>query len=461
MTSAVTQPIEPLNAETLFADWRAQLLAAPQILVGLSGGLDSVVLLKLLCEVVAADKITAVHVNHGLSPNATSWQQRAEAVCDALGVACHSETVAVVAAGEGLESAAREARYTVFERLLVADGLLLLAHHADDQVETVLYRLLNGAGSKGLAGIPAQRAVGNGRLIRPLLTQPKTALHNYAIANNLSWVDDESNQREHHDRNYLRHGVVPALAKRWPNYFQRIGRSAQLSDEADQLSTLFAQQDLNTLSLRDERAGWSLSLSQLTTLDLLRQKNVLRHWPSMHGFAALNQRVIAEILDTLVTARDDAAPKVLRGEIQFCRFREKLYLIRLNDQSAAADRVRAASSGADVDLWSLEETFSLPRGQQLSASFVQGAGLKLPPGSALRVRFRLGGERCQPAGRGHSNTVKKLLQEYALEPWWRDQVPLLYFDDELVAVGDLWVCQGRQAGPLENSLKIHWQTNSL
>jgi len=247
LTSAVTQPIEPLNAETLFADWRAQLLAAPQILVGLSGGLDSVVLLKLLCEVVAADKITAVHVNHGLSPNATSWQQHAEAVCDALGVACHSETVAVVAAGEGLESAAREARYTVFERLLVADGLLLLAHHADDQVETVLYRLLNGAGSKGLAGIPAQRAVGNGRLIRPLLTQPKTALHNYAIANNLSWVDDESNQREHHDRNYLRHGVVPALAKRWPNYFQRIGRSAQLSDEADQLSTLFAQQDLNTL----------------------------------------------------------------------------------------------------------------------------------------------------------------------------------------------------------------------
>ena len=131
-----------LNSATVFSPWQEQLEAAPQILVGFSGGLDSTVLLALLVDIIPAQCLFAVHVNHGLSNNASQWQSHAEAFCRSLGVQLHSEAVSVQETGQGLEAAAREARYQVFENLLQQDGLLLLGHHADDQVETVLYHLL-------------------------------------------------------------------------------------------------------------------------------------------------------------------------------------------------------------------------------------------------------------------------------------------------------------------------------
>ena len=132
--------------------WKQAISTAPQILVGLSGGVDSVLLLKLLSEQIDSRLIEAVHINHGISDNADQWQQFAEDYCRQLGVDFYAEKVQLVVSGEGIEAAAREARYAVFEKRLKKDGLLFLAHHADDQVETVIYRLLRGSGSKGLAG---------------------------------------------------------------------------------------------------------------------------------------------------------------------------------------------------------------------------------------------------------------------------------------------------------------------
>ena len=134
MSRAIVKAKRELSASAVFANWQEQLDSAPQILVGLSGGLDSSVLLSLVCEVVAAEKITAVHINHGLSPNADHWQQQSAEFCRSLGVRLHAESVTVLEVGGGLESAARDARYTVFEKLIVEEGILLLGHHADDQV---------------------------------------------------------------------------------------------------------------------------------------------------------------------------------------------------------------------------------------------------------------------------------------------------------------------------------------
>jgi tRNA(Ile)-lysidine synthase len=225
-----------LTAAVVFADWLKQLEAAPQILVGFSGGLDSTVLLHLLCELLPPERITAVHIHHGLSDNADDWQQHAKALCHSLGVSLVTESVVVNQTGAGLESAARDARYKVFEECLVEDGLLLLGHHADDQVETVLFRLLRGSGARGLSGIPQYRAVGSGHLIRPLLSWPKSSLHAYAKSQQLAWIEDESNQLEQFDRNYLRHSVIPVLAQRWPDYVQGIMRTAEQSGQADQLA---------------------------------------------------------------------------------------------------------------------------------------------------------------------------------------------------------------------------------
>ena len=442
-----------VTAAGVFADWLEQLEAAPQILVGFSGGLDSTVLLHLLCELLPPERITAVHIHHGLSENADDWQQHAKALCHSLGVRLISESVVVNETGAGLEAAAREARYTMFEKQLVKNGVLLLGHHADDQVETVLFRLLRGSGARGLSGIPQIRAVGTGHLIRPLLNKPKSSLQAYAQARQLSWIEDESNQQQQFDRNYLRNTVIPKLAQRWPDYVQGVMRSAEQSGQADQLADSVARADLALLDPRLERGGWSLDLARMVELEPLRQKNLLRYWPEIHGLAALGQTFIDEVISSLLSAREDSEPKVLRADLQLCRYRQRLYLLR-----------RSGRAKADLGLclfWSGDEPLVLPDGNLLITEPTLGEGLRLNNVERLEVRFRQGGERCQPLGREHSNSLKKLLQEYGLEPWWRERVPLFYIDQHLVAVGNLWVCEGWQAGAEIEGLKILWQTNSL
>jgi tRNA(Ile)-lysidine synthase len=442
-----------VTAAGVFADWLEQLEAAPQILVGFSGGLDSTVLLHLLCELLPPERITAVHIHHGLSENADDWQQHAKALCHSLGVRLISESVVVNETGAGLEAAAREARYTMFEKQLVKNGVLLLGHHADDQVETVLFRLLRGSGARGLSGIPQIRAVGTGHLIRPLLNKPKSSLQAYAQARQLSWIEDESNQQQQFDRNYLRNTVIPKLAQRWPDYVQGVMRSAEQSGQSDQLADSVARADLALHDPRLERGGWSLDLARMVELEPLRQKNLLRYWPEIYGLAALGQTFIDEVISSLLSAREDSEPKVLRADLQLCRYRQRLYLLR-----------RSGRAKADLGLclfWSGDEPLVLPDGNLLITEPTLGEGLRLNNVERLEVRFRQGGERCQPLGREHSNSLKKLLQEYGLEPWWRERVPLFYIDQHLVAVGNLWVCEGWQAGAEIEGLKILWQTNSL
>ena len=453
--SAKQQPV--ITARAVFADWLPQIEAAEKLLVGFSGGLDSTVLLSLLSEVVAPERITALHIHHGLSINADRWQQHAAEVCQSLGICFETESVTITESGSGLEAAARDARYALFEKRLGKGGLLLLGHHADDQVETVLYRLLRGSGARGLAGIPATRRLGGSRLIRPLLKYPKATLQRYAEEHQLQWVEDESNQQDQFDRNYLRNQLVPLLAARWPDYIQGVMRTAEQSRQADQLADAVARADLADLEPRCERGGWSLALPGFEKLELLRQRNLLRYWPQIQGLPALAQTMIDEILNTLLPARDDSEPKVVRSDLQVCRFRQRLYLLRNRSQLSGRPQT-------DQELclfWDGDEPLVLPDGNLLTAEPVVGEGLRLDDPQSLTVRFRRGGERCQPVGRQHSNSLKKLLQEYALEPWWRERVPLFYIDEKLVAVGDLWVCAGWQAEAGSEGLKIIWQTNSL
>jgi tRNA(Ile)-lysidine synthase len=439
--------IEQLEGAAVFASWQSQLDSAPQILVGFSGGLDSTVLLTLLSDLVPAQRLCAVHINHGLSVNAGQWQSHVDSFCQSLGVQLHCETVSVKAAGEGLEAAAREARYRVFSRLIQPHGLLVLGHHADDQVETVLYRLLRGSGNRGLSGIPVSRSLAGGRVIRPLLQWQKAQIQDFAERRHLVWVEDETNLQSTFDRNYLRNQVIPAIANRWPDYTRRISHSAQLSKDNGDLAETVAADDLQTLKVKVERGGWSLCLDTFTALSALRQRNVLRHWPGVYQLPLPGHKIINEVIDSIVKARDDATQKVLSQCLQWVRFRNRLYLL-----SAMPD---CGEVYEDLH-WHTELPLSLPDGSCLRGEKHLGQGLLIPSGQPLTVRMRSGGERCQPAERRHSTSLKKLLQEYNLEPWWRDRIPLLYAGQQLVAVGDLWVCAGYQASSDQQGILIYW-----
>ena len=449
ITSTGTSP----SAPSVFGPWQDQLNAAPQILVALSGGLDSMVLLHLLIGTVPVGRISVVHVNHGLSPNADQWQASVEAYCQSLKLQLQVERVQVVVTGEGIEAAARSARYAVFERLLQKDGLLLFGHHGDDQAETVLYHLMRGSGAKGLAGMPVERALGLGRLVRPLLSLSKSDLQAYGQAQKLSSVEDESNAESIFDRNYLRNEVIPVIADRWPDYRQAIQLSAQHSSEASQLSEVLAHEDLLKLELREERAGWSICIDSLSQLSPLRQRNILRHWPSLYSWAMPNNKLITEIMDSLISVRKDAQPAVVWQSTQWRRFHGRLYLLSFRGGSNF--------TGEQHDSWAMQQPLRLIDGSHLMAQEIVGEGLFLEAAQAVTIRYRQGGERCKPAGRGHSNSLKKLFLEHLIEPWWRDRMPLLYVGETLVAVGDCWVCEGWQAQAGHRGKKIRWQANSL
>ena len=288
--------------------------------------------------------------------------------------------------------------------------------------------------------------------MRPLLLWQKSALKDYAEQHKLSWIEDESNGENTLDRNYLRNQVIPEIARRWPDHAQRISHSARLSQETAELLVALAKEDLQRLDPVLERCGWSLCLAAFAVLAVARQKNILRQWPGVYELPLPGHKIIDEIMSTLVLAREDASPKVQCQGMQWARFRNRLYLLRL-EAPFSADNARLT--------WQLDQPLLLTDGSRLVAEKALGQGLCLKPDQSLWVGTRQGGERCQPAGRRHSNSLKKLLQEFNLEPWWRDRIPLLYRGESIVAVGDLWICEGHQTQPDHEGVTIHWQLNSL
>ena len=214
--------------------------------IAFSGGLDSTVLLHLLADLAKTEllpALSAIHIHHGLQTAADAWPQHCQVVCDALGVPLLIERVKVQP-GASLERAARDARYAVFSAQTLANDVLLTGQHRDDQAETLLFRLLRGAGVRGLSGMPQQRPVGQGTLIRPLLAVTRAELERYAQAHSLSWIEDPSNQHRQFSRNYLRHQVMPALSERWPQAQANMARSAAHLRDAQGLLDELAQMDL-------------------------------------------------------------------------------------------------------------------------------------------------------------------------------------------------------------------------
>ena len=444
-----------LTAQRVFGDLRSELLSAPQVLVGFSGGLDSSVLLDMLSQTIPSDRITAIHINHGLSAKASQWQAHAELFCQSRGITCHSENVNVEHYGSGPEAAARQVRYDVFEKLLHQQGILLLGHHQDDQIETLLYRLMRSSGPLGLSGIPVTRSIGAGTLYRPILTWSKEELKTYALAKSIEWVEDKSNSCNDYDRNFLRNRLIPILAERWPDYRKRLSGVSAISRDSTELCRDLASQDIMSLQSRPERGGVSLLIDSFNKLSRVRQKNVLRHWAETQNRHTPSRRIIDEIINSVVESRIDASPKVICGDSEYRRYDGRLYLL---------DSIKLVSEPVEnpLDL-SLQhrDAINLGGGMQLVAEPTRGEGLRMPENRAFRIANRQGGEHCHPVGRSRSNSLKKCLQEFGLEPWWRDRVPLILLDQQIVAVADLWVCEGWQVKPEEIGIKFQWHDNSL
>ena len=427
------------------------------LVVGYSGGLDSTVLLHALVKSGDADgqgrRVRALHVNHGLHEDAGAWQAHCEARCKALGVpftALSADSKLLEVGMNGLEEKARDERYRLFAENLVEEEVLLLAHHLDDQVETLLMRLARGAGPTGLAAIPRVRSVGDNLLLRPLLSTHRIELGSYAKKHGLDWVEDPSNQDSGYDRNFLRNEIMPGLLSRWPAFTSNAARSVELLAEASELLAEYADCDLKAC-LGDEIAV--LDCRAAAEWSSPRQRNLLRRWLNRLGLTVPGAIQLARLQQLLADTEITDRSRLELRDCVVCRFGPLLVaLARGYDGFAGEDTATQWDTAARA-------TMTLPGNGVLCLDSHQGSGMKLPAGP-LCVRYRRGGEQFQLPGRP-GRALKKTLQESEIAPWLRSRVPLVYADTRLVYVPGLGCAADAQAAAGEPSVRINWQPPRL
>ncbi|RIX46981.1 MAG: tRNA lysidine(34) synthetase TilS [Rhodocyclales bacterium GT-UBC] len=318
----------PTDLAGRVGDWLADRCAVnAHLCVGLSGGCDSVVLLHVLSRLGLGARLTALHVNHGLSSNALAWSDFCAEYCAQLGVDLQIVKVSIeMGGGGGLEAAARQARHAAFAEC--GADVVLLAHHRGDQAETVLFNLLRGAGVAGARGMPAQREIGGGpRLLRPLLDVSRGELEAYASEYGLHWVVDESNHDVRFSRNYLRHQVLPVLKARFPKVEESLAQAAGHFSEADILLSELALQDWS--AVLDGAEDESASLKALRQLSLPRLKNLLRYRLRQKGWRAPVAARLDEFARQLLTAASDRHPELLLPDGLMRLVRGRLYWLPL------------------------------------------------------------------------------------------------------------------------------------
>ena len=413
-----------------------------------SGGVDSTVLLDAAVRVLggrASERVAAVHVNHGLHRAAGAWEEHCRAAAVLRGIRLEVRRVSVPGGRGGLEAAARAARLSAFAEMVPAGEPVLLAHHRDDQAETVLLRILRGAGPAGMAAIRPEVEVGGLRLVRPLLAVPRAEILAYARAQGLSWIEDPANLAPEHDRNHVRHRVLPAVVERWPGANATLARFALRSRETASMLEDLAAADL---AAARGRAPDTLRAQAIAALSPPRAANALRAWlVSRHRVPPPPRNWLRLVVEEVAAARTDRRPEAARGGIWIRRYRGDLHTGR----GRAAPRLPASTT------WRLDAApLDLPHGR-LAAARASGEGLavaRLP--LPVEVRFRRGGERCRPHSRGVTKPLKDLFQELGVPPWERSGWPLLFAGARLAAAPGLFHCDPFAAREAEPSWRIEW-----
>ncbi|MFK8028268.1 MAG: tRNA lysidine(34) synthetase TilS [Gammaproteobacteria bacterium] len=402
------------------------------ICIAYSGGIDSSVLLHashVVCK-QTGHSLKVIHIDHQLHEDSQQWSQHCIEQCRLFDI--QIETICVDLKPfdhHGVEGAAREARYQAFETVLNKDDVLFTAHHADDQIETVLLQLFRGSGVNGLAGCAQTREIGDALLVRPLLKISRQDIEHYAEQHKLQWLDDPSNHSLVHDRNYLRHEVMPLLHARWPGLRETMARSSQWQGESSDMLAELAELDVADVLESDN----SLKLESLRKFDNARLKNILREWIKLTGRRVPSADVLDSIIRDAIHSRNDSESCVRWQNNEVRKFRQWIYL---QDVNPPHDETL-------IYQWNINHPLVIPSLElELTHEKLVQFGVNLNNIDELTVRFRQGGEVMRPRGRGCQKALKTLFQEQGVKPWERDRIPLLFHQHQLIFVWGYWIGEG-------------------
>lgn len=392
--------------------------------VALSGGVDSVVLLHL-CTLLREEfpelSVEAIYVHHGLSPHASEWQRFCAQLCEQLHVPFQFKKVKVERkARQSIESQARDARYMALDELASHKALLLLGQHGDDQLETFLLRLKRGSGLLGLGAMKPQTQLKSGRVcIRPLLNIGRDEIEAFATEYQITHIEDESNRRDDFDRNFLRNQVIPLLKSRFSGLLPSTLRSIQLLQQQQLLIDEISTEDLAQCIKRCNNA-LCLDIHQLGQLSELRQNNVVRAWLKRLQVAMPSQIQLSQIRQQALMSKEGAQLRIELKVGSVRRHRGLLYWV-------VEQEVPQAHTNIGLN------TIQLSTDRTLSVS--QGRGVREPnDGEVVSVRYGRLKEKFRPYLKPGRNTLKHWLKDAGIPVWQREQVPLIYYNDELVQV---------------------------
>lgn len=404
--------------ELINSDSLQHLQGFKRLIIGFSGGLDSTVLLHVLAtQGVAFENLIAVHINHGLSGNAADWERHCQDFCQKHDVPLIVRKV-TIDSSSNVEEEARKARYGVFRSLISEGDAILLAHHRDDQAETLLLQLFRGAGLDGLSAMLAVKEFSKATLIRPLLHCSRNTLQAYADAHQLSWVNDESNNDSGYSRNFLRNEIIPLLQTRWPGVLANLARSASHCHDAQLLLAELAEIDYP----EGNEPRNTLSIASLVDVSYLRMSNILRNWLKKNAVRFPDTATFHRLIPEIIFASPDANPELAWGDYCIRRYRQTLYLLHSRDDSLTQS----------VEWISFPKPLTLLASSGFLIAKLADTGLLIPPESHIEVRFRQGGESI--ILRKQTKTLKKLFQEWQIPAWLRERIPLLYVNGQLAAI---------------------------
>lgn len=405
-------------------------------LIGLSGGIDSVVLLHLFARQPCLN-LRAVHVHHGLSPNADDWAEFCRQLCRHYSIELSIRRVKIERKAN-LEAQAREARYQAVQQIIRPNEYFVTAHHLDDQAETFLLALKRGSGVKGLS---AMQAVGNRQnfaIFRPLLDISKSEIMAYAESEKLRWIEDESNQDDRYDRNFLRNTLLPQANQRWEQFSRMVARSAQHCAEQQALM----EELLHDCLIQRLGSEQQLDISGFSTFSEEKQRQLVRLWLDKCRVIMPSKVQLSVIIHELILAKEDRNPAIKLGKKWVRRYRQALFIVEESAEICPfsidiPSLTKWEKLPPDLACGQIERLERTPT-ELICTIFGKTHRLSLPPELQNKpLKLCIGQQgKVQEYGKEHREELKKIWQQKSIPPWKRASTPLIFWQDKLLAVLD-------------------------
>lgn len=412
----------------LFSAFEKQLNQATAhcYLIALSGGLDSSTLLSLFAKLRENQphfQLRVIHIHHGLSTNADSWVEHCQTLCEQYQIPFIVERVQVDKTN-GIEAGAREARYQAIRQHIQPNEVLVTAHHLNDQTETFFLALKRGSGLQGLGAMQPQSELFGMTVFRPLLPFTRAQLENYARAENLTWIHDESNEDNRYDRNFLRNQILPELRERWAHFDQAVQRAAQHCFEQQQLIDSLLQEDFETHCTTKTE----FQLHHFSQYSPAKQTALLRMWLAENQCDMPSKRQLEQLIQDVILAKEEANPQFHLGEKVIRRYQSCLYL---TDNFQDLKGICLNMTGSTLNLPDNLGEIHLQRQAQHFVFSWQSYSVELPATDLpIQIRFGYSGKIKRHPKRPREE-IKKIWQDLRVPPWQRNRIPLIFYGNEL------------------------------